>query len=259
MINENIISYVDQLIQKLSIKDYVGILIYGSYVGNRSNKLSDLDVMIIKKNYKTQDCGSLLIDGIRIEFFIEDIKKMYEQIRIEISNNDPSHLTKFATGYILYDKDGKLQEFLNFAKKIYNTKILKSFEDEDKFSIFSINNRIEDLESLMDNDSFYAIYFTVLERIRNLYCKINGIIDLPLTKIQKIYTDNNFAEKYISLSLHNLPSQEFILLYLTCLKIENKEIMFDNIKKLYIFSFEKLDFNPQNFHLKFKSKPPFRV
>lgn len=55
--------------------------------------------------------------------------------------------------------------------------------------------RIEDLESIINDDSFYAVYYITLERIRTLYAKINGIIDLPLMKIEKIYKDSEFAKK----------------------------------------------------------------
>jgi len=259
MINNIITSHINKLIKELNITDYIGILVYGSYVGNRTNKLSDLDVMIIKENYQTQDCGSLLIDGIRVEYFIQDLKRLYQLISDEIKNNDPSHLTKFATCEILYDKDKKIEEFLNYARSLYNTKIIPSFDDNDKFSIFSINNRIEDLESLINEESFYAVYYITLEKIRCLYAKINGIIDLPVMKIEKIYNDNDYAKKYIASALHYLPSQGFINLYLQCLKIGDKTIMLNNLKKLYNLSFGQLDFNPQNFCLKFIKKPPFKV
>ena len=36
-------------------------------------------------------------------------------------------------------------------------------------------------------------------------------------KIEKIYTDKDFANKYISCGTHNLPNQEFIELYLKCI------------------------------------------
>ena len=76
MLNNEIINYVNKLIKELNLNNYIGILVYGSYVGNRTNQLSDLDVMIIKENYETQDCGSLLIDGIRVEYFIQDLKRL---------------------------------------------------------------------------------------------------------------------------------------------------------------------------------------
>lgn len=259
MINNDIITYINKLLKELNLTDYIGVLVYGCYVGNRTNKLSDLDVMIIKDNYETQDCGSLLIDGIRVEYFIQDLKKLYQLIKNEIDNNDPSHLTKFATCEILYDSERKIQGFLDYARTIYNTKIVPSFDDNDKFSIFSINNRMEDLESLIDDESFYAVYYITLEKIRNLYAKINGIIDLPIMKIEKIYKDNNFAKKYIASSLHYLPNQEFINLYLQCIKIDDKTKMLNNLKKLYSYSFKQLDFNPENFCLKFIKNPPFRV
>jgi len=259
MINDDIITYVNKLLNKLNLTEYIGVLVYGSYVGNRTNKLSDLDVMIIKNNYETQDCGSQLIDGIRVEYFIQDLRRLYQLVKDEIDNNNPSHLTKFATCEILYDSEGKIKEFLNYARAIYNTKIIPSFDDNDKFSIFSINNRMEDLESLIDNESFYAVYYITLEKIRTLYAKINGIIDLPVMKIEKIYNDNNFAKKYIASSLHCLPNQEFINLYLQCIKIDSRAVMLNNLKKLYNYSFKQLDFDPQSFCLKFVKKPPFRV
>ena len=182
MLNNTIISYITKLINNLNISDYTGIIVYGSYVGKRNNKLSDLDVMIIKENYKTQDCGSQIIDGIRIEYFIQDLKRLYKLVKEEINHNDPSHLTKFATCEILYDEDGKITKFINYVKEIYNTKIENSFSDNEKFSLFSISNRIEDLESLLDDDSFYAAYFVTLEKIRVLYSKIYGIVPFKFDK-----------------------------------------------------------------------------
>lgn len=259
MVNSKIILYVNKLISELKLTDYTGVLVYGSYVGERNNELSDLDVMIIKEDYDTQDCGSLIIDGVRVEYFIQDLKRLYELIRNEISNNDPSHLTKFVTCELLYDSDGKVNEFLKYVNGLYNIKIKPSFDDNDKFSIFSINNRMEDLESLINEESFYAVYYVVLEKIRMTYSKINGIIDLPIMKIEKLYSDISFAEKYIASTKHKLPNKEFIDLYLECMKINDRNIMFDNLNKLYDYSFGSLGFDPNSFNLKFKGKSPFKV
>lgn len=185
MINNDIVNYVNKLLNELNLTDYIGVLVYGNYAGNRENELSDLDVMIIKDSYETQDCGSLLVGDIRIEYFIQDLKRLYQLIKSEIDHNDPSHLTKFSTCEILYDSEEKIKQFLDYARTIYNTDIIPSFDNNDKFSIFSINNRIEDLESLIDDKIFYATYYITLEKIRTLYAKINGIIDLPIMKIEK--------------------------------------------------------------------------
>lgn len=259
MNNNEILHYVDKLICKLNLTDYVGVLVYGSYVGGRSNDLSDLDVMIIKNNYETQDCGSLMIDGVRIEYFIQDLKALYDLVKNEIDNNDPSHLTKFATCEIVYDSDRKTEEFVCYAKMLYQTKISPQFNDNDRFAIFSINNRMEDLESLINDESFYAVYYVTLEKIRILYARINGIIDLPIMKIEKIYSDKDFASKYIASTLHSLPNQEFIDLYLECIKINDRIVMLNNLKTLYGYSFGNLNFDPKSFCLKFQKKAPFRV
>lgn len=259
MLNDIIVNYVTKFVKSLNITEYSGIIVYGSYVGERNNKLSDLDVMIIKDHHETQDCGSKIIDGIRIEYFIQDLKRLYELIKEEINNNDPSHLTKFATCEILCDKEGKVTKFINYAKAMYDTKIIDTFSDNERFLLFSISNRIEDLESLLDDDSFYAVYFVTLEKMRTLYHRIYGIIDLPLTKINRIYTDDDFARKYISSSVHHLPNAEFINKYLECLGIVQKDVMLSNLKELYSISFNSLRFNSKEFCLRFTKKAPFKV
>ena len=259
LINENIKQYIDKFIKQEHIDNYIGIIVYGSYVRNMNNNLSDLDLMIIKDNYDTQDCGSCIIDGIRIEYFVESLKTIYQKIKEEIQNNDPSHLTKFATCLIYYDKEGKVKELIDFAKEAYDTKIEHTLSDNDRFGIFGINNRIEDLESLINNNSFYAVYFIVLEKIRNLYAKINGIIDLPVMKIERIYNDEEYAKNYINSDVHNIPDSEFIKLYNNCLNIEDKNLMLLNLKNLYDYSFKNIAFSPKHFVLKFKNHAPFKV
>ena len=259
MINENIKQYIDKFIKQEQINNYIGIIVYGSYVRNMNNDLSDLDLMIIKDNYETQDCGSCMVDGIRVEYFVESLKTIYQKIKEEIQHNDPSHLTKFATCLIYYDKDGKVKELIDFAKEVYNTKIEHTLSDNDKFAIFGINNRIEDLESLINNNSFYAVYYIVLEKIRNLYSKINGIIDLPVMKIERIYNDEEYAKNYINSNIHNVPNPEFIKLYNNCLNIEDKNVMLLNLKTLYNYSFKNITFSPNHFVLKFKNNAPFKV
>lgn len=251
--------YIEKFLNSKKIDDYIGIIVYGSYVTQKNNNLSDIDIMIVMKNYKTQDCGSFMIEGTRIEFFIQDIKNLYYLIKKEIENNNPSHLTKFTTCEILVDRTGELTEFIDYAKQIYNTKIKPEFTEKEKFNIFSINNRIEDLYNLLDKDNFYALYFDVLERIRNVYSKINGIIELPLSKIQRLYIDKDYANNYIGNDIHTLPNKEFISMYLECLKIEDKNIMLNKITDLYKYCFSMLNFDPNNFTLKYKKESPFRV
>lgn len=259
MINNKIIEKVNELLKKLNIKNYTGIIVYGSYANERNNDLSDLDVMIIKENYHTLDCGSMRINNVRVEFFINDLQRLYSLVDNEINNNDPSHLTKFATCEIISDTNDKVKDFISYAKYFYNQKMQHSFTDNEKFSIFSIGNRIEDLESLINQDSFYSVYFVVLEKIRVLYAKINGIIDLPITKIERLYTDKNYANNYINSKVQTLPDEKFISLYLDCLKFYDKGIMLNNLWELYNYSYENLDFDPQNFYLKFTKNAPFKI
>ena len=259
MIDDKIRKLIDGFCKKNNITDYIGIIVYGSYVGERSNELSDLDVMVIKRNYGTQDCGSVMIDGVRVEYFIQSLDRIYSKIQEEVTKNELEYLTKFATCEIYFDTDDRIKNLIQYAKNLYNNKIVPFFDDKNRYSIFAINNRLEDLESLINDDSFYSVYFITLERIRVEYAKINGIISLPVMKIEKIYRDAEFAKKYIASSSHKLPSQEFIDLYLECLKIKDKTEMLKDLKKLYNYCFAELGFDASNFCLKFPFNAPFKV
>lgn len=81
LINENIKQYIDKFIKQEHIDNYIGIIVYGSYVRNMNNNLFDLDLMIIKDKYKTQDCGSCVIDGIRVEYFVESLKQYIKKLK----------------------------------------------------------------------------------------------------------------------------------------------------------------------------------
>lgn len=87
MVNKEIFEYITKFIIKEDLTNYLVIIAYGSFISGRCTDLSNLDIMIIKKNYETQDCGSTIIDAVRVEFFIQDIKKLYQLVRDEIKNN----------------------------------------------------------------------------------------------------------------------------------------------------------------------------
>ena len=81
MLNNDIINYVNKLIKELNLTNYIGILVYGSYVGNRTNKLSDLDVMIIKDNYETIELSITLQNS---TFTIPQIEKILYKNKISV-------------------------------------------------------------------------------------------------------------------------------------------------------------------------------
>ena len=257
--NKKIIKeYIDSFLKEMDL-DYVGVIAYGSQIRNTANKWSDLDIMVFRKYQETQDCGSLTINGIRIEYFIIQIDKAYCLAKKEIESNDISHLTKFATCYIVYDKKNEVEKFIEYAKKLYQTKIKPVFNEYSKFKIFSISNRLDDLTSLLNEDNFFALYYDVLERIRCLYCEIYGYMEMPLSKVQKLYTNYNYYKVYANSDVNSLPDKHFINLYLKCMKMDEKEEMIRKLNDLFSFSFGDLDFDSQNFHIQFKKDAPFRI
>ena len=230
--------------------DYIGVICYGSYVKNQADTLSDIDLMIFTKNDNASYFGSHIEESIRIEYFIYNLKDLYKYAKEAIENNDPSHLTKFTTSKILIDKTGEISEFIDYVNKIYSTKIEIHFNDDDKLNIVSIKNKIDDLIQVINSDSFYSVYYNTLERIRNTYSKIFGFIELPIEKYERLITDKDYFNSYIKPNTHTLPDSEFINKYLDCIKLDNKEKMYEKILDLYNYCFKTLDINPEEFRLK---------
>lgn len=206
--------------------DYIGAIAYGSYVKNQADTLSDIDLMIFTKNDNASYFGSHIEEGIRIEYFIYNLKDLYKYTKEAIENNDPSHLTKFPLMFSI-DKTGEINEFIDYVNKIYSTKIEIHFNDDDKLNIVSIKNKIDDLIQVINSDSFYSVYYNTLERIRNTYSKIFGFIELPITKYERLITDKDYFNSYIKPNTHTLPDSEFINRYLDCIKLDNKEKVYE--------------------------------
>lgn len=42
MLSDDIINYINELLSKLGLTEYIGVIVYGNYVGNKTNSLAKL-------------------------------------------------------------------------------------------------------------------------------------------------------------------------------------------------------------------------
>ena len=257
---EDIIRIVTKFLLRYNANEIEGVLLYGSSVSGRRTYKSDIDILVcLNSNTGYQSVGCSLVDGVKVEYFVQPIDSLYDLALEEIRKNDPSHLTKFVTSKVIYDRKGNFKKVVDKIRDLYTLPIRENHGLSIKKSIFHIKNRLDDLESIKDNDIFYSLYFDILEKIRELDTKINGYIVLPLSKTEKLFKDDDFLKEYVQSEIHKVPTEEFKKRYLSCLKLETKDIMIKNINELYNYVFNGENFDSDNFELTFDIEDGFGI
>ena len=96
-----------------------GVLVCGSYItGNPSNH-SDLDVhIILNENTMYGERGNRLIDDLLIGYFANPATQIIKYFEDDLSKNKLMSQTQFATGEIIFDKDGDVVKLKNKAIKM---------------------------------------------------------------------------------------------------------------------------------------------
>ncbi|NMA51290.1 MAG: hypothetical protein GX951_05560 [Mollicutes bacterium] len=237
---------LEKFIGKYKEKDYViAAVLVGSYASGNQNEKSDIDVQIITTETGWKKRGNVIVDDIMIEYFMNPVSEIYKYM--ENDHNKRRRLSDagmYVHGKVIFDKTGITQELKKKGLEYYE----KDFPDPDETTIM-INNYIcwdlmNELEDKINNKENISFNYNLLlkELISNYYYK-NKISTVPFAKIEKIFKDKNYRDKY---HLKNYPDDEFVSLVLICFENET----YVNIKKLYNYVIQ--DFKITDFELKTK-------
>lgn len=135
----------------------------------------------------------------------------------------------FVNGKILYDKDGSIKELINLANKNFELADVNDFKY--KMNCYSVWDGFDELESKYnkgeDIDFTYNIF---LQRVIETYFYNMQIPSIPLNKIEKIFKDEIYRDRY---NIKKLPEQEFIIKLIKCFDEKDYDIKFANAKELY--------------------------
>ena len=257
---EDVIKIIKKFLLRYDVDEIEGVLLYGSAVSGRRTVKSDVDILVcLNSNEGYQSVGCTMVDGVKVEYFVHHIDSLYDLALKEIQKNDSSHLTKFITSKIVYDRSGKFSETISKIRDLYSLPIRENHSNSIKKSMFHIKNRLDDLESVKDNDVFYMLYYDILNKIRELDTEMNGYIVIPLAKSEKLFKDNDYLKEYIESEIHKTSTEEFKKRYLECLKLEDKDKMIKKINDLYNYTFKDEEFDSDNFELTFRVEDGFGI
>ena len=226
-------------------EEVIGAVLCGSYATGNFTKRSDIDVHIITKEISHKQRGNVIIDGIMIEYFMNPLSEIYNYLENDFKNKRRvADANMFANGVILFDKTGEIEKLKEESKKYYEL----DFDDPDVNTMMCNNYSCWDLmdeinDKIDNNDNYELLYWMLLKELISNYYYKNKISTVPFTKIEKIYRDIEYREKY---HLKNIPPQEFIDIVLNV--FDNKS--YDSIKTLYDYVLG--DFKITDFVLKTK-------
>ncbi len=239
---------LEKFIKEYKEKDYViGAILCGSYATGNNTDRSDIDVHIITKDIGYKQRGNVIIEGIMIEYFMNPLSQSYKYLENDFKQKRRlADANMYGNGIILFDKTGELQKLKEDSLKYYEMEF-----DEPEETTMMINNYacwdlMDEIKDKIDNNENYDLnYYMLLKELINNYYYKNKIATVPITKIEKIYRNREYREKY---HLKNMPTQDFINLVLDI--IDNKS--FETINKLYEYVME--DFKITKFVLKSEVK-----
>lgn len=235
---------LEKFISDYREKDYViGAILCGSYATGNNTCRSDIDVHIITKDINYKQRGNIIIDGIMIEYFMNPLSQSYKYLESDFKQRRRlADANMYGNGIILFDKTGEIQRLKEDSLKYYDMEF-----DEPEESMILINNYacwdlMDEINEKIDNNEEYDFLFWMLfkELISNYYYK-NKISTVPFTKIEKIYRNKDYKEKY---HLKNMPPQQFIDKVLNV--FDNKS--YETLKVLYDYVID--DFKITDFVLR---------
>lgn len=215
------------------VDDILAVVFYGSRVTKNNNATSDLDVLVISKKKGNFKKG-FIIDGIKVDCQIYGLDSIYDELYDKKIASNEYFKAVLQNGLVLKNKEKTIELIQDYLKEIDEIKLKKR-------TIKTANRRelvifYEDFSNKQDDYS----YFNLLEIIRKNYHYLKKFSYISNLKVGKIYTTKEKYEKDYCL---NLPTSDFIKLYMEAIKEEDFQKRMILIKKLMTFLNVSLDYD----------------
>lgn len=208
-------------------KSLIGAIFYGSNCYHTAKEDSDIDLLFLS-NGKNLYRGCTIYQGKRVEYFIKPSEILIE----ECKNPDSSLYSIFKNGQIISDKSNVLNQIKAILElRDHHTIQIYQKEIEKKDTILKQWQELNNAQE-QSNQSFWIIYFNLLDTLRKIYQGYFGLTETPVCKIKELYQNRKYAEQYYS---SILPPLEFTEEYLKFMQEKDQKIGLENIRKMAKF------------------------
>lgn len=191
-------NFEEKIISHLKKEDVNGILLTGSYATQTQTENSDIDIRIIFNNdIKHTIKGIKYIEGYKVSYFGENINMVKKRMSIDFSRNSRFEARLFTLGKILYDRNGCVEELIQYAKIFMeNTFQKKITHDDIILKMYSLHVRHQSLVHTSVSDPMYVYnYISLMKAILSAYSLILNYETVIDIKPVKILSDSYYRER----------------------------------------------------------------
>lgn len=218
-------------------KEVLAILLVGSYAVGNENKYSDIDVyLILDDQAKYRMRGNKLIDGYLIEYFINPYHKVIEYLQEDQKKHRCAMANMLLNCRVIEDKHNIIPDLQKKAKYYNEFK-----KDKDLMKYYACWCAYDEYKAAPYHHQM--LYYICLKYLIEAYLYHHGYPLLPELKLEKIFKDDKYRQKY---NLNHFPNNKFNKLVINCFHKPNKV----NLNNLYEFVIKDGKFDINNFKIK---------
>ncbi|TYR74053.1 hypothetical protein FZC79_16515 [Rossellomorea vietnamensis] len=218
--------------------DLAGVLVCGSFVTGNPSARSDIDVhLILKEGKEWRERGNEFVDGYLIEYFCNppvQIRKYFEEDHYSRTTHAA---VQFATGEILWDKEGSVAGLKEEAGVWLNKPFKEIGDTEMEFMKYGIWDTLDNLQDMHEKEEkgITFAYHNSLNLLFDQYCRYLSVEQIPYYQIGAYLSDKRYLKKYLK---PPFPDEEFSRLFKMAMNLSETEQMADMYEKLseYVLS-----------------------
>lgn len=257
-IPEKILNIIDKFVDIMGYmnnQNVLGIVFYGSYVHGNYDDNSDIDIHVFMSNKLDISIrGAMTIDGIKVEYFEKPIGVMYREVDMQYSIQNDNPISMFLDGKVIFERNNDITKFREYIKEKYKNGLSVVSEDLLMEKAIIIENRIRILEDYLNHgyiDGFNALFYIVVDFLREFYTKLTGKSTIPNHKVFVLFTDSDYLNAYNK----TIPDREFVRRYLDTIdsKIDEYQKL-QRLKELYKYSIKGMKVDSGNYRLCLRKK-----
>lgn len=212
---------------------FEGALLCGSYASGNQDEYSDIDVHIVTANTETRrERGNCRVDGYMVEYFINPAYQIERYLDDDWKNGTNCNACMFSCGKILYDRHGEMKRLRELAGIYLNKRFQEMDEYKRKMAFYYVWDDLDEITSMQKKGlRTDIVYNQALLRLVKLYCAYHKIPQIVPSKLERILSDQAYAERYGFEA--KLPA-EFSQAVLACIRSRPEEGE-KNLRRLYEF------------------------
>ena len=176
-----------------------GALVCGSYVTGNPSPRSDIDLhILLKSTIKWRERGNEIVDGFLIEYFSNPPQQVRQYFKEDFADNRNMCATQFATGRIVFDRDGEISRLQREAERW----IRKPFKRPDRVQTLAAKYNLWDqLDNFQDSAEHAAPdlrfqYAACVQALIRIYARHRRDSLPSAVKLHRFLTTDELTRKY---------------------------------------------------------------